>query len=87
MPHRAPLRIARELLEDVERCNAASLEATGDINPSAVADLIHAALQDEICYRGVLLVLAEAVATAVESRLVDSQSWEPQVALKKCAGK
>lgn len=70
-------RLAKELLLKVERCNRESVEKSGDLDLEKVADLLDAALQEPRSRRGIMLALAEYLATAVDYKVIELASWHP----------
>jgi hypothetical protein len=70
-------RSAKELLLKVERCNKAAVAEMGELDLHAVADLIERCLREPRGRDGLLLALAEFIATAVNGDPIDIHDWTP----------
>lgn len=74
---RDPLRSAQRLLKRIQKCNRQCIAGTGNIDPAMIADLIQAALNDDIEHRGLLLAISEYLGSAIEGDVIDLETWQP----------
>ena len=87
LPNAAPSLLARELLLRIESCNRGAIGKTGEFNLHAVADLLDRALEEPAGRQGLLLGLAEFIATAVDGSPIDIHKWVPLVPPQSGAAK
>lgn len=66
---------AKRLMQEIARCCERSREASGDIDPALIAEILERALTRP--KRELMLGLAEYLGTAAEGTALDPYTWAP----------
>ena len=74
-------QLAKDMLLKIEHCNQGSVEQLGEYDLAQAAKYIEEAFSDHRTRHGLCLVLAEFLSVAVESRVIDLQTWQPLASL------